>query len=135
MCQRGLASKPQAFNDWDMKTDKKSTGARLRLVLGPDIAIGPGKAAILEEIKKTGSISAAGRTMGMGYKRAWYMINTLNNSFEEPLVETIKGGKRGGGARLTELGEDILNRYRKMEALSAQAIAGELKSLKKKLKL
>ena len=118
-----------------MKRDKKSTGARLRLVLGPNIAIGPGKAAILEEIKKTGSISAAGRSMGMGYKRAWYMINTLNTCFEEPLVETSKGGKRGGGARLTGLGEDILNRYRKMETLSAKAIAEELKSLQKILKL
>lgn len=118
-----------------MKTDKKSTGARLRIVLGPDIAIGPGKAAILEEVKATGSISAAGRSMGMGYKRAWYMVDTMNKCFSEPLVVTVKGGKSGGGARLTDLGEEILSRYRKMEILSAEAIAGEMADLKKKLNL
>lgn len=116
-----------------MKKDKKSTGARIRIVLGPDIAIGPGKAAILEEVKATGSISAAGRSMGMGYKRAWYMIDTMNKCFNEPLVTTVKGGKRGGGARLTDLGEEVLKRYRKMEALSSKAIAKDLSSLKKML--
>jgi molybdate transport system regulatory protein len=116
-----------------MKTDKKSTGTRLRIVLGPDIAIGPGKAAILEEVGATGSISAAGRSMGMGYKRAWYMVDTMNKCFNEPLVVTVKGGKRGGGARLSELGEEVLARYRKMEVLSAKAIASEMDSLKKML--
>ncbi len=116
-----------------MKKDKKSTGARIRIVLGPDIAIGPGKAAILEEIKNAGSISAAGRSMGMGYKRAWYMIDTMNKCFNEPLVVTVKGGKSGGGARLTKLGEEVLKRYRKMEELSAKAIARDLSNLKKML--
>ncbi len=118
-----------------MKTDKKSAGARLRIVLGPDIAIGPGKAAILEEVRETGSISAAGRSMGMGYKRAWYMVDTMNKCFSEPLVVTVKGGKRGGGARLSELGEEVLQRYRKMETLSSRAIAGELNDLRAKLNL
>jgi molybdate transport system regulatory protein len=118
-----------------MKKDKKSAGARIRIVLGPDIAIGPGKAAILEEVKAAGSISAAGRSMGMGYKRAWYMIDTMNKCFNEPLVITVKGGKQGGGARLTELGEEVLKRYRKMEELSAKAIEKDLASLKKMLDL
>lgn len=73
--------------------------------------------------------------MGMGYKRAWYMINTMNNCFHKPLVETVKGGKKGGGARLTELGEDILNRYRKMEILSAKAIDKEMDGLRQILKI
>jgi len=118
-----------------MKTNKKSTGARLRIVLGPDIAIGPGKAAILEEVRATGSISAAGRSMGMGYKKAWYMVDTMNKCFSQPLVVTVKGGKRGGGAQLTELGEEVLSRYRKMEALSSKAIGRELSALKRKLAL
>ena len=118
-----------------MKKDKKATGARIRIVLGPDIAIGPGKAAILEEVKAAGSISAAGRSMGMGYKRAWYMVDTMNKCFSGPLVETVKGGKKGGGARLTELGEEVLKRYRKMEALSSRAIARDLANLKKMLEL
>lgn len=123
------------MNDETMKTDKKSTGARLRIVLGPDIAMGPGKAAILEEVKETGSISAAGRSMGMGYKKAWYMVDTMNKCFSEPLVVTVKGGKRGGGARLSRLGEEVLERYRKMEDLSGKAIAREMTDLKRILKL
>jgi molybdate transport system regulatory protein len=104
-------------------------GARLRIVLEPDIAIGPGKADLLEGVTLTGSIAAAGRRMGMSYKRAWYLIDTMNRCFTAPLVQASKGGKAGGGARLTPLGAEVLARYRRMEALTAAAIEPELQAL------
>ena len=113
-----------------MKAGNRQVGARLRIVLEPDIAIGPGKADILEAIKETGSIAAAGRSMGMSYKRAWYLVETMNRCFKRPLVEASKGGRAGGGARLTELGQEVLARYRRMEALTADAIEPEMAALR-----
>lgn len=117
-----------------MKTGNKTAGARLRIVLEPDIAIGPGKADILEGIKTTGSIAAAGRAMGMSYKRAWLLVETMNACFKTPLVETSRGGRARGGARLTAVGERVLASYRHMEALTAKATAAEMKALRKLLK-
>ena len=74
---------------------------RLRIELGMDIAIGPGKADLLEGIAEMGSIAAAGRRMQMSYKRAWYLIATLNRCFDKPLVRARKGGRGAGGAELT----------------------------------
>ena len=110
-----------------------STGpvARLRIVLGRDIALGPGKADLMEGIRETGSIAAAGRRMGMSYKQAWLLIETMNACFSRPLVAAAKGGKRGGGARLTPLGEDVLARFRHMQASSSRAIAKDLAALKR----
>ncbi len=105
--------------------------ARLRFVLEPDIALGPGKADMLEQISATGSISAAGRIMGMSYKRAWMMVESMNRCFRRPLVETAKGGRRGGGALLTPAGEEVLARYRSMEAKAARAIEAELRALQR----
>lgn len=102
---------------------------RLRIVLGPDVALGPGKADLLEGIRETGSISAAGRRMGMSYKRAWYHVSAMNGCFASPLVETAKGGAGGGGARLTPLGEEILARFRRMEEIAAAALAHEVKAM------
>ncbi|MBW8306976.1 MAG: LysR family transcriptional regulator [Thiobacillus sp.] len=70
-----------------------------RLILGDDIALGPGKVQLLEAIRDTGSIAAAGREMGMSYKRAWHLVDTMNRCFESPLVEASKGGAHGGGAQ------------------------------------
>lgn len=112
-----------------MKTSKPALGARLRVVLGRDIAIGPGKADLLEGIKATGSIAAAGRRMGMSYKRAWYLTDSMNRCFRAPLVEAAKGGPAGGGARLTPLGEEVLARYRRMQARAETAIAADLRAL------
>jgi molybdate transport system regulatory protein len=114
-----------------MKAGNRTTGARLRIVLEPDIAIGPGKAHILEGIKETGSIAAAGRRMGMSYKRAWLLVKTMNRCFKAPLVETSKGGKSHGGAVLTGAGEEVLQRYRRMEGLTAKAIEQEMKALRR----
>jgi molybdate transport system regulatory protein len=105
--------------------------ARLRFVLEPDIALGPGKADMLEQIRATGSISAAGRLMGMSYKRAWMMVESMNRCFRRPLVETAKGGARGGGAQLTPAGEEVLAHYRRMEAKAAKAIDAELRALQR----
>jgi molybdate transport system regulatory protein len=113
-----------------MRATKRTIGARLRIVLGPDIAIGPGKADLLEGIRETGSIAGAGRRMGMSYKRAWYLVETMNRCFKRPLVEASKGGRAGGGARLTELGHEVLARYRRMEALTVEAVEPEIAALR-----
>lgn len=97
---------------------------RIRILLGSSIAIGPGKAALLDAIGETGSIAAAGRRMGMSYRRAWVLVKTMNACFREPLVEAAKGG--GGGARLTATGERVLALYRAMEDHAATAVLGDM---------
>lgn len=96
---------------------------RLRLMTGQTIAVGPGKADLLAGIAATGSIAAAGRAMGMSYKRAWYLIDTMNRCFREPLVQTSKGGRGHGGARLTPMGVQVLSLYRAIEAQATAAPA------------
>ena len=76
---------------------------RLKLVLGPDTALGPGKADLLEAIGQTGSIAAAGRQLGMSYKRAWMLVETMNGCFKTPLVTSARGGKGGGVGDLLQL--------------------------------
>lgn len=87
---------------------------RVRVTRGGDIAIGPGKMDVLAAIRDAGSISGAARGMGMSYRRAWLLVETMNSCFERPLVETATGGKSGGGARLTSEGERVLSRYTTM---------------------
>lgn len=101
----------------------------IRLFLGGSAMLGPGKAALLEGIARTGSISAAGREMGMSYKRAWTLVEALNAMFREPLVESARGGPGGGGATLTGTGREVLRLYREIEAASAEANAGRLSAL------
>ncbi len=112
-----------------MKTVNKEPGVKLRLVLKPGIALGPGKAEILRGIRDTGSISATGRRLGMSYKRAWQLVDLLNHHFKEPLVETSKGGKQRGGARLTPMGEKVLTCYDRMLQKTEKIIAGDLNKL------
>jgi len=76
--------------------------------------MGPGKAELLEAIDKTGSISAAGKTMKMSYRRAWMLVDVMNRCFAQPLVLTAKGGHQGGGAILTPFGKLVLERYRQV---------------------
>lgn len=102
----------------------------LRLFLGGAAMLGPGKAALLEEIARTGSISAAGREMGMSYKRAWMLVEDLNAMFRAPLVERARGGPGGGGATLTDTGREVLALYRGIEAASAEASADRLAALR-----
>lgn len=94
---------------------------RIRILFGDDFMIGPGKAELLERIRETGSIAAAGRQMSMSYKRAWLLVETLNAAFREPLVDSSRGGPGGGGAQLTPAGEEVLRQYRQMEAASREA--------------
>ena len=113
-----------------MRPGNRTVGARLRIVLEPDIAIGPGKADLLEGIRDTGSIAAAGRRMGMSYKRAWLLVDTMNRCFKVPLVEASRGGRARGGAVLTPLGQEVLARYRRMEALTEAAVETEMAALR-----
>lgn len=92
----------------------------LRLLYGTEIAFGPGKAELLEAIESTGSISAAGRTMDMSYRRAWLLVDAMNRSFREPVVDASRGGKHGGGARLTPFGKEVLERYREVSGALQQ---------------
>lgn len=92
----------------------------LRLLHGDEIALGPGKAELLEAITRTGSISAAGKSMEMSYRRAWMLVDVMNRCFISPLVETAKGGSHGGGAWLTPLGEEVLANYQAMDAAAKQ---------------
>lgn len=99
---------------------------RVRLVLGRSIAIGPGKADLLAAIAETGSIAAAGRSMGMSYKKAWYLIDTMNRCFREPLVVASKGGSGRGGAQLTAMGARVLELYRSIESQAAKTAQHDL---------
>jgi molybdate transport system regulatory protein len=88
--------------------------------------MGPGKADLLRAIEETGSISAAGRKLGMSYRRAWLLVDTMNQCFKSAVVETSTGGQRGGGARVTPLGQEVLRRYLEMEAKAAAAVVWEM---------
>lgn len=92
---------------------------KLQLVCGDGFAIGPGKADILEAIDREGSISAAGRALGMSYRRAWLLVDEMNRCFREKVIETQKGGSTEQGARLTDLGRLVLEAYRSLEEQSA----------------
>jgi molybdate transport system regulatory protein len=109
-------------------------GLHLRVVLrdaaGRPIALGPGKADLLEAIAETGSIAAAGRQLGMSYKRAWSLTETLNAMFRAPLVDAAKGGAGGGGAALTPLGAEILAAYRRLVTESSRAGAAPLATIR-----
>lgn len=102
---------------------------RIRIVFGQDEMIGPGKAELLERIDRCGSIAAAGREMGMSYKRAWQLIGTLNAMFSDPVVESTRGGAQRGGAVLTQAGREVLALYRAFEEQAAKAGASELEAL------
>ncbi len=104
-------------------------GLHLRVVLPSGVVIGPGRADLLEAIREHGSISAAGRVLGMSYKRAWDLTEALNSGFRSPLVETSAGGAAGGGTRLTAAGEAVLATYRRIESAAAAATADELRAL------
>lgn len=101
----------------------------LRIDLGADRLIGPGKVRLLELIVAHGSIAAAGRAMGMSYRRAWLLVAELNRTFRTPVVETQHGGRAGGGAAVTTFGREIIRRYRAMEAEAHAAVADHLDAL------
>jgi molybdate transport system regulatory protein len=102
----------------------------LRIDLDPEGRIGPGKIQLLESIRACGSISAAGRAMGMSYKRAWDLVDEINRVCGQPAVERQTGGKNGGGAILTPFGTSLVARYRKIERDAASAVRKELAALR-----
>ena len=109
-------------------------GLTLR-VLGKDApAMGPGKAELIVRIGQTGSISAAARAMGMSYRRAWQLVEALNETYREPVIVTAIGGSRGGGARVTALGERLVVLYRAMEDKASAAIAADLRRFNAELR-
>jgi|SRR5579859_973322 len=111
--------------------DLNHTGDRLsiRLDLSSGARIGPGKIAVLEEIARSGSISAAGRALRMSYRRTWELVEDLNRSLGTPVVETAAGGSGGGGAVLTRAGRTVVERYRAIELDTAQAARKHLQAL------
>jgi len=94
---------------------------RLRVLRGKEIALGPGKAELLEAISRTGKLGRAADDLGMSYMRAWNLVRLMNRGFREPLVELARGGRAHGGAALTETGTAVLSLYRQMEKASIRA--------------
>lgn len=101
---------------------------RLRIDLTPACAVGPGKVALLEAIAKAGSLSGAARAIGMSYRRAWVLLEELNESFAVPLTQSMVGGAGGGGVDLTPFGREVIDTYRALErevdALGARQLQG-----------
>lgn len=106
-------------------------GLSIRLDLTSRDSIGPGKIALLESIRSEGSISAAARHLGMSYRRAWLLVEQINNSLSEPAVTAATGGASGGGAALTPVGEQVIYLYRTIESLTRSSANGEFRALRK----
>jgi molybdate transport system regulatory protein len=106
----------------------------LRVDLGGGRALGPGKIRLLEAIEKSGSISQAGRKLGMSYRRAWLLVNDMNNCFRDPVIEAQPGGAHGGGAVLTPFGQKLVERYRAIEAEALVATRKHLRDIELALK-
>ena len=113
---------------------KSPQSPRVRILIGAATALGPGKVNLLQAIERHGSISGAAREMGMSYRRAWVLVDTMNRCFTSDLVTTSTGGKGGGGARVTELGLDVVRRYQDMEDKAAASVVDEARSFAKLLK-
>jgi molybdate transport system regulatory protein len=112
-----------------------TTKLMLRVDFGPNRAIGPGKIRLLEAIDQSGSISQAGRTLGMSYRRAWLLIDDMNRCFREPVVEAQPGGARGGGALLTAFGRKLVRDYRAIESEAAAATQARLREITASLRM
>jgi molybdate transport system regulatory protein len=106
--------------------------SHLRITLSETAYIGPGRADLLERIDQTGSIAGAGKAMGMSYKRAWGLVQALNEGFGVALVESSRGGASQGGAQLTEAGRFVLASYRSMQDKTRTAIADDVAALRQK---
>ena len=105
----------------------------LRIDFDSDRRLGPGKIALLEAIRTTGSIAAAGREFGMSYRRAWLLADELNRTFDMPIIEAQGGGRKGGGKTLTPLGERVVKLYRTAEANAEKSIAKEVRRMERSL--
>lgn len=106
-----------------------ATTLSIRLDLAPGVRIGPGKVRLLELVDEEGSISGAGRALGMSYRRAWLLLAELNRAFPEPVISTRAGGRSGGGAALSPFGRRVVDCYRAIERDAAEAAAPHLATL------
>ena len=120
-----MAKRAQAAATEGSGSDRLS----IRLDLASGARIGPGKVAVLEQIARSGSISAAGRALRMSYRRTWELVEDLNRSLGTPVVETAAGGSGGGGAVLTQAGKAVVERYRAIEVDTALAARKHLQAL------
>ena len=108
------------------KTTENPLTPVLRITFPDEDRLGHGKMELLEHIRETGSISAAGRAMDMSYRRAWMLVSDMNRMFKAPVVESQRGGQKGGGAALTPFGEELLTRFRDMEKTVRASLAEDL---------
>lgn len=118
----------------ELKTNPKESLPKFRVSIDHGIAIGPGKADVLEWIATTGSLAAAGREMGMSYQHVWMLVKAMNEHFVEPLVEKKRGGSDRGGASLTPTGQQVLELYRAAQRDAADAIGKYMPTFEKLLK-
>lgn len=110
------------------------TAFMLRIMFDKERRLGPGKVALLEAIASAGSISGAARAMGMSYRRAWLLLDALNDMFAERVSDMSHGGTRGGGARLTPFGREVIGRYRAIEAALVHATGSDVAFLEQHLR-
>jgi molybdate transport system regulatory protein len=115
------------------KSAPQATTIRIRIGVGENIAIGQGKADLLEAIGRTGSISAAARELEMSYRKAWMLVDEMNQCFLSPVVLAAKGGRLGGGAKVTPLGQQALARFRQIQAKASTAIEKDVRDFRKLL--
>ena len=102
---------------------------KLSIIFESGARIGPGKAMLLKSIRDTGSITAAARAMAMSYKRAWLLVESMNQAFAKPVVTAAPGGPKGGGAILTPFGAELLKRFHRMQTKASRAVAADLNAL------
>lgn len=107
-------------------TSARNPRPRVRVLIGAATALGPGRVDLLAAVAETGSIAAAARRMGMSYRKAWLLIDSVNRCFVEDLVVRTAGGRGGGGAEVTALGHEVLRRYRAMEAKAEASLKREM---------
>lgn len=112
-----------------LSTSPLDARTRFRVQVKHAVAIGPGKADVLQAIAETGSMAEAGRLLGMSYQRVWSLVRAMNSDFVEPLVLTQRGGAAGGGAGLTTSGKRVLSVYRAIERDAERAVARRLPQL------
>jgi molybdate transport system regulatory protein len=104
----------------------KPISVRLRVYVGPELAVGPGRIELLERIERTGSLASAAREMGMSYRRAWLLMHSLNAALVKPAFVAVKGGRNGGGASLTPSGRSLVDAYRQTEAICLHRVRSNL---------
>ena len=109
-----------------MNTSAATVGVRLRIDIGPDCSIGPGKIALLEQIERSGSLSQAARILKMSYRRAWLLLEDLNRTLGQPVTTASIGGAGGGGAKITPFGRHLIAAFREIEHAARSAAAQQL---------